>query len=68
AGGLLGYLATVPEVTPLAMRRAMVHATATASYCVEAVGTERVAKLAKGDVDERVAAICKLYDFGAHTM
>lgn len=68
AGGLLGYLATVPEVSPLTMRRAMVHATATASFCVEAVGTERVAKLTGADVKERVAAICKLYDFGAHTM
>lgn len=68
AGGLLGYLATVPEVTPLSMRRAMVHATATASYCVEAVGTERVSRLTIADVKDRVAAICKLYDFGAHTM
>lgn len=68
AGGLLGYLATVPELTPLAMRRAMVHATATASFCVEAVGTERVSKLGPSDVKERVSAICKLYDFGAHTM
>ncbi len=68
AGGLLGYLATVPEVTPLAMRRAMVHATATASFCVEAVGTDRVAKIGQPEVKDRVAGICKLYDFGAHTM
>lgn len=68
AGGLLGYLATVPELNPLAMRRAMVHATATASFCVEAVGTGRVAKLTPDDVKDRVAGICKLYDFGAHTM
>jgi len=68
AGGLLGYLATVPEVTPLSMRRAMVHATATASFCVEAVGTERVAKIGSSEVKDRVAGICKLYDFGAHTM
>ena len=68
AGGLLGYLATVSEPSPLAMRRAMVHATATASYCVEAVGTERVAKIGLPDVKDRVGAICKLYDFGAHTM
>jgi sugar/nucleoside kinase (ribokinase family) len=68
AGGLMGYLASVPEITPLAMRRAMVHATATASFCVEAVGTERVAKIGLAEVKERVAGICKLYDFGAHTM
>ena len=68
AGGLLGYLATVPQLSSLAMRRAMVHATATASYCVEAVGTERIARVGMAEVKERVAAICKLYDFGAHTM
>ena len=68
AGGLRGYLATVSEPSPIAIRRAMVHATATASYCVEAVGTERVAKIGLPDVKDRVGAICKLYDFGAHTM
>jgi sugar/nucleoside kinase (ribokinase family) len=68
AGGLLGYLATVPEITPLSMRRAIVHGTATASYCVEAVGTGRVANLGPAELKERVAAICKLFDFGAHTL
>ncbi len=68
AGGLLGYLATTPEVTPLSLRRAMVHATATASFCVEAVGTERVATIGIAEVRNRVTEICKLYDFGANTM
>lgn len=68
AGGFVGYLATLPEVSPLALRRAMVHATATASYCVEAVGTTRVASLTRPEVVSRVNAICALYDFGASTM
>ena len=68
AGGFVGYLATLPEVTPLSLRRAMVHGTATASYCVEAVGTGRVATLTRADVAARVNAICSLYDFGASTM
>jgi sugar/nucleoside kinase (ribokinase family) len=68
AGGLLGYIATAPDLSGLSMRRAMVHATATASYCVEAVGTARVAEIHMADVKERVAAICRLYDFGASTM
>jgi sugar/nucleoside kinase (ribokinase family) len=68
AGGFVGYLATLPEVSPLALRRAMVHATATASYCVEAVGTARVASLTRAEVVTRVNAICALYDFGASTM
>lgn len=68
AGGFVGYLAGQPEITALALRRAMVHATATASFCVEAVGTRRVASLTRAGVAERVGAIRKLYDFGATTM
>ncbi len=68
AGGFLGYLAGLPEVTPLALRRAMIHATAAASFCVEAVGTSRVATLEKSDIARRVSEIRALYDFGASTM
>jgi sugar/nucleoside kinase (ribokinase family) len=68
AGGFVGYLAAQPEVTGLALRRAMIHATATASFCVEAVGAKRVAEVSRADVAARVAAIRALYDFGAHTM
>jgi sugar/nucleoside kinase (ribokinase family) len=68
AGGFIGYLAAQPEITGLALRRAMIHATATASFCVEAVGTRRVAEVSRPDVAARVAAIRALYDFGAHTM
>ena len=68
AGGFLGYLAGQPEVTGLALRRAMIHATAAASFCVEAVGTTRVSTLEKADIARRVAEIRALYDFGAATM
>lgn len=68
AGGLVGYLATQPELGALALRRAMIHATATASFCVEAVGTTKVAEVSRADVAARVAAIRALYDFGASTM
>lgn len=68
AGGFIGYLAAQPEITALGLRRAMIHATATASFCVEAVGTKRVAEVSRADVAARVAAIRALYDFGAHTM
>lgn len=68
AGGFLGYLAATPEVTPLALRRAMVHGTATASYCVEGVGTTKMASLTKAQVGARVGAIRELYEFGAHSM
>lgn len=68
AGGFVGYLASRPELSPLAFRRAMIHATAAASYCVEAVGTGRIGALGKSDVVTRVSAIRALYDFESHTM
>jgi sugar/nucleoside kinase (ribokinase family) len=68
AGGFLGYLASQSEIGPLALRRAMVHGTATASYCVEAVGTKRVGSLSRSDVAARVNAIRALYEFGASSM
>jgi len=68
AGGFLGYLAQQREIDGLALRRAMIHATATASFCVEAVGTGKIAGVSRADVAARVAAIRALYDFGAGTM
>ena len=68
AGGFIGYLATMLEITPIALRRAMVHGTATASFCVEGVGTTKMATLTKAQVGARVAAIRELYEFGAHSM
>jgi len=68
AGGFVGYLASQPTLGPLAFRRAMIYATATASFCVEAVGTTRIAAITRSDVEGRVNAIRALYDFGASTM
>jgi sugar/nucleoside kinase (ribokinase family) len=68
AGGFLGYLAGQPDISEYTLRRAMVHATATASFCVEAVGTGRVATITRQDISGRVALIRSLYDFGASTM
>ncbi|WP_438030403.1 PfkB family carbohydrate kinase [Sorangium sp. So ce233] len=68
AGGLIGYLACQPEITPLALRRGMLHATATASFCVEAVGTQRIATVTRPDITARLSEIRALYEFGASTM
>ena len=68
AGGFVGYLAQQREIDALALRRAMIHATATASFCVEAVGTGKIAGVSRADVATRVTAIRALYDFGAATM
>lgn len=68
AGGFVGYLAGQSDHSPMALRRAMVHATATASFCVEAVGTRRVDGLSRQDIKTRVGQIQALYDFGASAM
>ncbi len=64
AGGLLGYLAMQPEITPLAIRRAIVVASACASYGVEAVGTKKLENLTKADVSRRLDAFRALIHFG----
>src|SRR5262249_55669470 len=68
AGGLIGYLAEQSEIGPLAMRRAMIHGTATASFCVEGIGTAKVAGLSRAVVAERVDAIRAVYEYGAASM
>ena len=68
AGGFVGYLAQQDDVSPLALRRAMIYATATASLSVEAVGTAKIASVTRAEVGARVSAIRALYDFGAGTM
>jgi sugar/nucleoside kinase (ribokinase family) len=66
AGGLVGHVATELEsadrVTPQALRRAMLFGTATASYCVEAVGTRGVADIGAGEVEKRMAEIRGLFE------
>jgi sugar/nucleoside kinase (ribokinase family) len=64
AGGLLGYLATQPEVSPVALRRAIMVASACASFCVEAVGTERLTRLTRDDVATRLDSFRSLMHFG----
>ncbi len=64
AGGLLGYLAVRGRYDHAAMRLAMVHGTATASFCVEALGTTGIASLAHQAVGERVARIRRLLHIG----
>lgn len=65
AGGLVGHVAkeleTHDRIGPATLRHAMLFGTATASYCVEAVGTERVASIAARDVEARMGEIRSLF-------
>ncbi|MCC6523086.1 MAG: sugar kinase [Polyangiaceae bacterium] len=61
AGGMLGYVAERRRTDHAAMRRALVNATAAASYCVEAVGTRGVQDRSRHELAERVGRILALY-------
>ena len=53
AGGFLGYLAELGEVTPKAMRRALVQGSALASFTVQEFGPERLRTLSRQEVEGR---------------
>jgi sugar/nucleoside kinase (ribokinase family) len=61
AGGFLGYLATRPTIDHATVRLAMVHGTATASHCVQALGTSGLETLERDQIGKRVRAIRELY-------
>jgi sugar/nucleoside kinase (ribokinase family) len=60
AGGFMGHLAAVGEVTPAALRRAMLCGTATASFCVEGFSTEGLERTDRKGLDARVAELASL--------
>ncbi|HEY2514352.1 MAG TPA: PfkB family carbohydrate kinase [Polyangiaceae bacterium] len=64
AGGLLGYLARHDDLSPQSMRRAMFFASALGSFCVEGIGTTKVAALTGADVGRRIEQFRSLVDFG----
>jgi len=53
AGGLFGYLASQPELTPATFRRAMFYGSVMGSFAVERFGTERIQALTRKEIDER---------------
>jgi sugar/nucleoside kinase (ribokinase family) len=53
AGGLFGYLASQPEVTPASFRRAMFYGSVMGSFAVERFGTERIQALTRKEIDDR---------------
>lgn len=52
-GGFMGYLDTVPRITPAEVRRAMVYGSTVASFVVEDYGVRRLTTLTRSEVDER---------------
>ena len=76
AGGLLGYRAshdgatildarsTPSEASHRMMRRAMFFASALGSFCVEGIGTTKVAALKRADLSRRLEQFRALVDYG----
>jgi sugar/nucleoside kinase (ribokinase family) len=64
AGGLLGYVARHDDVSSHALRRAMFFGSALASFCVEEIGTKRVASLTKSDLARRIHEFSQMVDHG----
>jgi sugar/nucleoside kinase (ribokinase family) len=65
AGGFVGYLAAHPDEEPAGrlLRRAMAYGTAIASYNVEEFGTERVQRLTREEIVERVSDLARITHF-----
>jgi sugar/nucleoside kinase (ribokinase family) len=64
AGGFLGYLdGHEGDLDEASLRRAMGYGTVLASFNVEEFGTERVARLSRGEIDRRLAELHAMTQF-----
>jgi sugar/nucleoside kinase (ribokinase family) len=63
AGGFMGYLAHDGQLSTGAMRRAVIHGSAVASYTVEKFSLDRLRNLTMGDVSRRVTEFRLLTHF-----
>lgn len=63
AGGFIGYLSSINNVSFEGMKRAVIYGSAMASFCVEKFGLERIIDLKENEVDERVQEFVDLVQF-----
>jgi sugar/nucleoside kinase (ribokinase family) len=63
AGGFIGYLAGTNDISFENMKRAIIHGSALASFCVEKFGIERLTALTKDDIEDRVQDFVDLVQF-----
>lgn len=62
-GGFIGYLAKTDDISFENMRRAIVHGSAMASFCVEKFGTERLFEITEAELASRVNEFRELASF-----
>lgn len=60
AGGFIGHLAATDDISFENMKRAVIHGSAMASFCVEKFGTERLLNLTPAEVEAREAQFAEL--------
>lgn len=63
AGGFIGYIAQTKDISFANMKRAIIHGSAMASYCVEKFGTESLLNLSQDDIEDRVQDFVELVQF-----
>lgn len=63
AGGFMGYIASTDDVSFENMKRAIIHGSALASFCVEKFGTDRLTEITQEDLDKRVNQFVQLTNF-----
>lgn len=63
AGGFIGYLSSINNISFESMKRAVIYGSAMASFCVEKFGLERIIDLNETEVDERVQEFIDLVQF-----
>jgi sugar/nucleoside kinase (ribokinase family) len=63
AGGFIGYLARTNDISFENMKNAVIYGSNLASFCVEKYGTERMQKLTREEVNERLHDFKKLTHF-----
>ncbi len=63
AGGFIGYLAKTRDISFDNMKRAVIFGSATASFCVEKFGTERMHEISVEEFNARVESFINLTQF-----
>ena len=63
AGGFIGFLAQTKDISFENMKRAIIHGSAMASFCVEKFGTERLVDVSTEEIDNRVIDFVNLVQF-----
>ncbi|NVK05889.1 MAG: bifunctional hydroxymethylpyrimidine kinase/phosphomethylpyrimidine kinase [Flavobacteriia bacterium] len=66
AGGFIGYLAKTKDISFNNMKRAIIHGSAMASFCVEKFGTERLKNVSDDEIESRLNAFIDLVQVEMH--